>query len=113
MKTNQFLTCRLAGRMAVVLLFASIWVAIDYQYRIIDWVQVNVPLHGSLLALAALADMLLIFLLLTMGAQRFYGAETDGGCFQTFRGRRNGGASLGTAVRNWIGHMEQVGKKHR
>lgn len=99
--------------LAVALLFASIWVAIEYQSTIIDWMKVNIVLHGPLVVLAAVVDMLLIFLLLNMGALRFSEAEHDGGCFQTFRGRRHGGASLGTAFRNWVDHMEQVGKKHR
>ena len=99
--------------LAVVVLFASIWVAIEYQSWIVGWMRANVVLHGSLVMLVVAADMALIFLLLSMGALRFAEADDEAGCFQTFRGRRHGGASLVTAFRNWVDHMEQVGKKHR
>ena len=104
----------LSSLLAVALLFASIWIAIEYQGAIIDWVKLNILLHGSLLGAAFAVDLLLIILLLSLGALRFSSDEQeDTGCFQTFRGRRHGGVSLGSAFRNWVDHMEHVGKKHR
>lgn len=103
----------LSSLMAVALLFGSIWVAIEFQGSIIDWVKPNILLNGALLALAVVADLLLIILLLSLGALRFSAEDEDGRCFQTFRGRRHGGASVGSAFRNWVHHMEHVGKKHR
>ncbi len=98
--------------LAVVLLFATIWIGIDYQIPLFDWIAENVILHGSAVVLGLIADVFLIILLLSIGSARF--AEEEGeGCFRTFRGRRHGGSSLGTAVRNWIDHIENVNKKHR
>ncbi|HEB95725.1 MAG TPA: cell division protein BolA [Sedimenticola thiotaurini] len=98
--------------LAVALLFGSIWVGIFYQNDLFEWMGRNVILHGSAVVLAIVADVFLIILLLSIGSSRFEG-EGEGGCFQTFRGRRHGGSSLGTAFRNWIDHIENVNKKHR
>jgi len=98
--------------LAVVLLFGSIWVGIYYQPILFDWMRVNVILHGSAVILAIALDVFLIILLLSIGSSRF--AEDDSGaCFRTFRGRRHGGSSLGTAFKNWVDHIEHVNKKHR
>ncbi|MEW7980804.1 MAG: cell division protein BolA [Candidatus Sedimenticola endophacoides] len=98
--------------LAVVLLFGSIWVAIEFQSEIIAWARANIILHGSAAILALVLDVFLIILFLNIGSARF-SDESDETCFRTFRGRRHGGPSIGTAFGNWLDHMEQVSKKHR
>jgi hypothetical protein len=98
--------------LAVSLLFATIWVAIDFQGVIFDWMKQNVVIHGSATILALVADVFLIFMFLNLGSSRFSDQEDDV-CFGTFRGRRHGGPSLGTAFSNWVDHLEHVNKKHR
>ena len=98
--------------LAVALLFGSIWVAISYQQQIFDWMTQNILLHGSGVVLLIVFDVFLIFMFLNIGSSRFTDEE-DAACFGTFRGRRHGGPSLGTAFNNWVHHMEHVNKKHR
>lgn len=102
----------LLSLLAVVLLFSSIWVIIDYQDNIIEWIQNNVIINGLSILAAIVLDVILIVMLLNLGSSRF--SETsEEGCFYTFRGRMHGGSSLGTAFRNWVKHIERVNKKHR
>ena len=98
--------------LAVVLLFATIWTAIEYQGALFEWMGENVIIHGSAVVAGLVADVLLIFMFLNIGSSRFSTADDDS-CFGTFRGRRHGGPSLGTAFHNWIDHIEHVNKKHR
>ena len=98
--------------LAVALLFTSIWFAIDYQTAIFHWMKDNVIIHGSLVVLAIVLIVFLIFAFLNIGSSRFTDDENDR-CFGTFKGRIHGGNSLGTAFKNWIDHIEQVNKKHR
>jgi len=102
----------LLSLLAVMLLFSTIWVIIDYQEPITYWIQNNIIINGLAMLLAIVLDVTLIMLLLNIGSSRF--READGSsCFYTFRGRRHGGFNLGTAFRNWVHHIEQVNKKHR
>ncbi|MET0093307.1 MAG: cell division protein BolA [Sedimenticola sp.] len=98
--------------LAVALLFSTIWAAIEYQSLIFQWTQDNIIVHGSALIVALVADVFLIFLFLNIGSSRL-STEDDNACFGTFRGRRHGGTSIGTAFSNWVDHMEHVNKKHR
>lgn len=98
--------------LAVALLFSSIWFAIDFQEQIFLWIQKNIIIHGSAGIAALVVDVFLIFAFLNIGSSRF-SEEGDEACFRTFRGRRHGGASLGTAFGNWLDHIEHVNKKHR
>ena len=102
----------LFSAMAVALLFATIWTAIEYQAVLFEWMGENVILHGSAVVAGLVLDVLLIFVFLNIGSSRFSASEEDS-CFGTFRGRRHGGPSLGTAFSNWVDHMENVSKKHR
>ncbi len=95
--------------LAVALLFASIAFALFYEREIVAWMGANLLLHVPLLIAALVLDVFLIFGLLCAGATRC----EDGACFRTFRGRRHGGPSIGSAFSNWVRHMEHVGKKHR
>ena len=97
--------------LAVALLFASIWVLIDYHIPLLDWMHDNVILRTPLVVGAIALDVTLIFGLLCAGSQRCPAGSDD--CFRTFRGRRHGGHSLYTAFTNWIHHIEHVGKRHR
>jgi len=96
--------------LGVALLFASIWVAAKFQAEIFSWMAANVVLHAPAVVGAILADVLVIFGLLCVGTAR---CAEEGGCFSTFRGRRNGAGGIGAAFRNWVHHMENVGKTHR
>ncbi len=99
--------------LAVALLFGTIWVAIEFQRPLLDWISANVILHVPVIALLAVLDVFLIVVFLNIGSSRFSADRSEENCFGTFRGRRHGGASIGTMFHNWISHMEQVNKKHR
>ncbi|MES9962425.1 MAG: cell division protein BolA [Candidatus Sedimenticola sp. 20ELBAFRAG] len=98
--------------LAVALLFGTIWLAIEYQGVIFQWTKDNIIVHGSALIAALVLDVLLIFVFLNIGSARLADGEEDA-CFGTFRGRRHGGTSIGTAFSNWVDHIEHVNKKHR
>ncbi len=102
----------LLSLLAVVLLFSSIWIIIDYQSQITQWMLDNIIINGSAVLASIALDVALIMILLNIGSSRFQEVSDDG-CFHTFRGRMHGGFSLGTAVKNWVKHIEQVNKKHR
>ncbi len=102
----------LLSLLAVVLLFSSIWVIIDFQSPITHWMLDNIIVNGSAVLLVIILDVALIMILLNIGSSRFQEISEDG-CFHTFRGRMHGGFSLGSAVKNWVKHIEQVNKKHR
>jgi len=97
--------------LAVTLLFASIWVLIDYHLTVLDWMHENVVLRVPVVIGAIALDVTLIFGLLCAGSQRCPAGSDD--CFRTFRGRRHGGPSVYAAFQNWLHHMENVSKKHR
>ena len=97
---------------AVALLFGSIWAGIEYQRNLLEWISQNVILHGAAIAALVVADVFLIIVFLAIGSSRF-GDTPDNRCFGTFRGRRRGGASLGSVFHSWLHHMENVNKKHR
>jgi hypothetical protein len=94
----------------VVLIFASIWASLRYYQPLSAWMAENVLLHTALLIGALVADVMLILAFLAIGSSQ--AGEEDERCFATFRGRRGGGSPL-DALRNWVHHMENVGKKHR
>jgi len=98
--------------LAVALLFGSIWVGIYYQQFLFKWMSADVILHGSAVVLAIVFDVFLIILLLSIGSSRVSEGDDDT-CFRTFKGRRHGGTSLGSAFKNWVDHIEHVNKKHR
>jgi len=102
----------LSSLLAVILFFGSIWFVIEYQGVIFSWMKANMLVHAPAVAIAVLAVVFLVIVLLSIGSSRF-SSEEDGSCFRTFRGRRHGGASLGTIFHNWVDHMEHVNKKHR
>ncbi|MCW8908704.1 MAG: cell division protein BolA [Sedimenticola sp.] len=105
----------LSSLLAVALLFSSIWVVIDYQSSIFNWIDQSLLLHGPAVIMLLVLDVFLVIMLLNIGSTRLEGPEAghDDSCFGTFRGRRHGGFYLGTAFRNWVHHIEQVNKKHR
>lgn len=97
--------------LAVALLFASIWVLIDFHLVLLDWMQDNVVIRVPAVVAAIALDVALIFGLLCAGSQRCPEGSDD--CFRTFRGRRHGGPSVYAAFQSWLHHMENVSKKHR
>ena len=101
----------LLSMLALVVLFGSIWVLIDYHDVMLEWIQGNIAVRMPLLIVGMGLDVALIFGLLCAGSQRCPEGSDD--CFRTFRGRRHGGHSLYTAFTNWIHHIEHVGKRHR
>lgn len=95
--------------LAVVVLFATIWVVLEYYSVIFSWMTENMFLHFPLVIAAIGLDVFVIFGFLCIGSTR---CENDG-CFRTFRGRRHGAGSMGKAFKSWLHHMEHVGKRHR
>lgn len=96
--------------LAVAGLFALIWASLTYHELILHWVRANPLLHGAMLIGGLVGAVALIMGLLAVGSSRF--GEEGERCFGTFAGRRSG-ASPVAAFRNWLDHMENVGKRHR
>ena len=96
--------------MAVVLLFASVWVILTHYQQVLGWISQEPLLHTSLVVGILVLDVFVIFAFLAVGASRFSG--DDERCFGTFAGRRSQRSKVGL-FSAWIGHMENVGKKHR
>jgi hypothetical protein len=96
--------------LAVILFFATVWFSLQYYGRIAEWLATDVLPHTVLLVGGLVIDVFLILGLLAVGSAR--ADEEDQRCFATFRGRRGGGSPI-DAFRNWLLHMENVGKKHR
>jgi hypothetical protein len=96
--------------LAVALLFGSVWAILTHYQQVLSWIAQDVLLHTTLVVGALILNVALIFGLLAIGAARFSG--DDERCFGTFAGRRNFKPKVGL-FGAWIGHMENVGKKHR
>ncbi len=97
--------------LAVVLLFASIWATLEYYQLVLDWLRHDVLVHSAILVGVLVLDVFLILGLLAFGSSRL--GREDEKAFGTFRGRRSHSGSPIGIFRAWIGHMENVGKKHR
>ena len=97
--------------LAVALLFATVWAALQYYDLIWNWILHNNPLIAvPAVGGAVVLDVVLIYGLLCAGSHRC----EDDKCFRTFRGRRHGNSpSLASAFGSWVKHMERVGKLHR
>lgn len=96
--------------LAVVLIFGTVWASLHFYQPLANWIGENIILHAALLGLALVVEVLLVLAFLSIGSTRE--GEEDESCFATFQGRRNGGSPI-SAFRNWLHHMEHVGKKHR
>jgi hypothetical protein len=96
---------------AVLLLFASLYLGAVYYTPLLSWMKTDAILHVPVVVAGLLFDVFLIFLCLNIGSARY--DEADEGCFHTFRGRRAGSGSVGTMFNSWLHHIEQVGRKHR
>jgi hypothetical protein len=96
--------------LAVGVLFASIWASLEYYEVVMRWVTAHLLLHGAVLIAGLLGTVALILALLAAGSARF--GEDNERCFGTFQGRRSGGSPI-SALRNWLLHIENVGKRHR
>ncbi len=96
--------------LAVVMIFGTVWISLQYYMEIADWIGKNVVFHAALLVLGLAVEVVLILGFLAIGSSRE--GEEDESCFATFQGRRAGGSPI-SALRNWLLHMENVGKKHR
>jgi len=97
--------------LAIVLLFATLFLGSAYYSPLSSWMKEDVILHVPLVTIGLIADIFLIFLCLSIGAARFAGEDES--CFHTFSGRRSGSGSIGTMFNSWLHHIEQVGRKHR
>ncbi len=93
---------------AVTLIFATVWVSLEFYLEIASWLSGNPVFHGAILAAVIALEILVIVALLSIGSSR--ADEEEERCFASFSGRR--GESLGV-FRSWLHHMENVGKKHR
>ncbi len=96
--------------LAVVLLFATIWVSLQYYREIGSWISARPLVNAMLLGLGLIVEGLLFLGLLALGSAR--PGDEDERCFATFPGRRNGPSPL-DPFRHWLRHIENVGKKHR
>ncbi len=96
--------------LAVVLLFGSIWVILQYYTPVSDWIRHDPVWHTVLVIGALVLDVVLILSFLAFGSARF--GDKDERSFGTFAGRRNQRSPTGI-FGSWLKHMESVGKKHR
>jgi len=96
--------------LAVVLLFGSIWVILQYYVPVSDWIRHDPVWHTTLIVGALVLDVVLVLSFLAIGSSRF--GEEGERCFGTFAGRRNHSSPTGL-FSSWLKHMESVGKKHR
>lgn len=74
--------------LAVVLLFMSIVVALEYYQPAMHWLSGNYALRLPLLLVGLGLNALSILALLAVGSARFGEEEESERCFSTFRGRR-------------------------
>lgn len=96
--------------LAVTGLFGLVWASLTYYEPVMQWVRAHLLLHGALLIAGLVGSVALIMGLLAVGSSRF--GEENERCFGTFAGRRSGVSPI-SAFRNWVQHMENVGKRHR
>ncbi len=99
--------------LAVLLLFGTIFAAVQYYGLIGNWIAEDMVLHLPLVVAAIVVDVFLIFAFLNIGSSRFSENGQEEPCFGTFKGRRTGVGSPFTAFSNWVKHMEHVNRKHR
>ncbi len=97
--------------LAVGLLFAAVWGILHYYALLSEWLKADILFHAPIAAIGGIGYIVLIFFLLALGSSR--STTDDERCFGTFKGRLHGAPSLGSAFRNWIEHIEHVGKRHR
>ena len=96
--------------LAVALLFATVWAALQYYDPLWNWIVHNNPLIAMPVVVAA---AVLDVALTRRELRRVDGHERNRGD-DACRGRRHGGSpSLGSAFGHWVKHMERVGKVHR
>ncbi|MBF0128535.1 MAG: hypothetical protein HQL33_00955 [Alphaproteobacteria bacterium] len=77
-----------------------IWVAIDFQEPIMNWVRANPLVHGMTLGIGAVVGSLIIFGLLYLGFAEH--TEDHKRCAHAFRGR---GKPLFPGLHHHIGHL--------
>jgi len=93
----------------VGLLYLTVWGLLQGHGALLAWLWLDPALHLPLLILAVGADVMAILGLFCMGSGK---CAADEGCFYTFKGRCNG-LNAASAFKNWLVHMENVGKSHR
>lgn len=97
---------------AILILFASLWLSIEYYSSVLIWLHGNTLLNVPLFLMGAAADITLILMLLSLGAAPNF-AEDDK-CFRTFAGRRQHQGSVIKVFDTWLNHMEKHNShKHR
>ena len=95
--------------MGVGLLYLTVWGLLQGHSAVVGWLSVDPAMRLPAVILAAGIDVMAILGLFCLGSGK---CAKDEGCFHTFKGRRNG-VDATRAFRNWVLHMENVGKKHR
>jgi hypothetical protein len=96
--------------LAAGLLFASVWITLEFHQPVLDWLAGDYLLRMPLLLLALGLNGFTILALLAVGSSRF--GDDHERCFATFPGRRTRHGATGL-LSGWVRHMENVGKKHR
>ncbi len=96
--------------LAVALLFATVWVVLEYHQVLLEWWRHNMVVNSVILVGVLVLDVFLVLAFLAVGSARF---GEDERCFGTFRGRRGARGEPFGVFFAWLHHMENVGKKHR
>ncbi len=86
---------------------ATIWITIEYQLLILDWIRENILLHLAALGAASFVNVFLMASFLFLGFAECRADEEN--CIHAYRGRRSGNPFL-PGVLNW---MDSLGKKSR
>lgn len=78
-----------AAFFGAALFVATIWVSIDYQLVILDWIRDNVVVNLAILGAVSVVNLTLMFGSLCLGFSEC--SEADKNCLHAYRGRGKGG----------------------
>lgn len=90
------------------LFVATIWVSIEYQRLILNWIGENILLNLAILGAVSAVNLTLMFGSLCLGFSEC--AEEDKNCLHAYRGRGKGG-QLFPGASSWIDNLGKNPKR--
>jgi hypothetical protein len=103
--TNEW-AANLAAFVGVAWFLATVWVAIDYQLPIKNWLSQNHLLHWGIFGLICAANVFLMTSFVRLG---FADCSKDETCAEAYRGRH--GKALFPGMLNWVDHLGEKKEK--
>lgn len=91
--------------LGVGLFLATVWVAIDYQRPIVEWLHANELLHWAIFGVICVINVSLMASFVRLG---FADCSKDETCAEAYRGRH--GKALFPGMLDWVDHL---GEKQR